>query len=349
MVKVEKATRVSGDVNVIICIPHSSRAGIRSVTTQEPGAAGAGLLGAGVTGAPAESPLPGTEAVLAKAGAENFPVALRLLPRRYRQHLMAVYLFARTTDDIGDLAPVAERPGMLAALEADLQRLYAGLGSPDPAAAASGSQSPAGEPRLAAVRGLAGTITECGVPMALFGDLIRANQQDQVVSRYETFDDLLGYCRLSANPVGRIVLYVFGRFSGARAELSDSICTGLQLAEHWQDVAEDLRAGRIYLPMQDLRHYGCTERDLAAPHASPQVRRLIEFEVARTRELIDEGAPLISGLRGAARAAVAGYVAGGRAALAAIAAADYDVLAGPPRPGKCRTAAELANAFTRAR
>src|SRR5271166_892672 len=180
MVKVEKATRVSGDANVIICISLSRRAGIRNVTSQEPGAAGAGLLGARVGGAPAGSLLPGTDgplardAVLAKAGAENFPVALRLLPRHYRQHLMAVYLFARTTDDIGDLAPVADRPGLLAELEADLRRLYAGLGSPDTAAGATGSQSPSGEPKLAAVRGLAGTVAECGIPIALFRALIRA-------------------------------------------------------------------------------------------------------------------------------------------------------------------------------
>ena len=154
---------------------------------------------------------------------------------------------------------------------------------------------------------------------------------------------------LSANPVGRIVLYVFGSFSPPRAELSDSICTALQLAEHWQDVAEDLHAGRIYLPAQDMDTFGCTEQDLAQPSAPPQVRKLIAFETRRAKALLDAGAPLIGTLRGTARAAVAGYVAGGRAALAGIAAADHDVLRATPRPRKRRMAAELALAYVRGR
>ena len=177
------------------------------------------------------------------------------------------------------------------------------------------------------MRALRPAVTECGIPVQPFLDLIQANRQDQVVARYPTFDDLVGYCRLSANPVGRIVLYVFGSFSETRAELSDSVCTALQLAEHWQDVAEDLRAGRIYLPAEDMDRFGCTEEDLAGASTPAQVRELLAFEVARARAMLDVGAPLIGMLRGAARAAVAGYVAGGRAALAAIAAADYDVLA----------------------
>jgi squalene synthase HpnC len=279
-----------------------------------------------------ESPAAAPQAVAAKAGSENFPVALRMLPRTYRRHLMAVYVFARTADDIGDQAPPAQRLRWLADLEADVRALYSG-----------------GQPTLAAVAGLRRTVTQCDIPMQPFIDLIRANQQDQVVKRYETFEDLAGYCRLSANPVGRIVLYVFGSFSADRAEQSDGICTGLQLAEHWQDVAEDLRAGRIYLPLTDMAAHGCSEHDLAAPHASPLVRELMAFEVRRARSLIDTGAPLIGTLGGAARAAVAGYVAGGRAALAAIRAADYDVLAVTPRPGKARTVIELARAFARGR
>ena len=274
-----------------------------------------------------------TEAVAAKAAFENFPVALRMLPRTYRRHLMAVYVFARTADDLGDQAPAAERLRLLAELETDIRALY----------------NSSGEPALPAVAGLERTVVECEIPMRPFIDLIRANQQDQVVRRYETFEDLAGYCRLSANPVGRIVLYVFGCFSADRAEQSDYICTGLQLAEHWQDVAEDLRAGRIYLPLTDMAAHGCGEHDLAAPHAAPFVRELMAFEVGRARSLIDTGAPLIGTLRGPARAAVAGYVAGGRAALAAIQAADYDVLATTPRPGKARTVLELARALARGR
>jgi squalene synthase HpnC len=287
----------------------------------------------------------GTELLAAKAADENFPVALRLLPARHRRNLMAVYGFARTTDDLGDLAPPGDRLRLLAELEADLRRLYLSLGAD--AAAASGAAT--GEPRLSAVRGLAQTVAECAIPVQPFLDLIEANRQDQVVTRYQTFDDLLGYCRLSANPVGRIVLYVFGSFAPRRAERSDSICTALQLAEHWQDVAEDLRAGRIYLPLDDLACYDCTERDLAGGQAPPRLRALIAFEVGRARALLDAGAPLVGMLRGAPRAAVAGYVAGGRAALAAIAAADHDVLAATPRPGRVRTAAEFLLAIARGR
>ena len=281
----------------------------------------------------------------AQAGHENFPVALRLLPARYRRHLMAVYAYARTVDDIGDEAPPADRLRLLAELEDDVRRLYPPAGRPG---APAGPGTP-GSPSLAVVAGLRESVADCGIPLAPLVDLIVANRQDQEVSRYETFADLLGYCRLSANPVGRIVLHVFGCHTAERAELSDLICTGLQLAEHWQDVAEDLRAGRIYLPQEDLRGYACTERDLAQAHAGPGVRALMAFEVRRARSLIDQGAPLIGTLRGAARAAVAGYVAGGRAALHAIAAADYDVLAAAPRPSGRRTVAELAGAWAKGR
>jgi squalene synthase HpnC len=277
--------------------------------------------------------------VAGKAAHENFPVAFRLVPRRYRDHLMAVYVYARTVDDIGDQAPPADRQRLLAEVEQDVERLFRDNG------AVHGTH----EAKISAVRGLSATVRDCGLPMQPLVDLIRANQQDQVVTRYQTFDDLTGYCELSANPVGRIVLHVFGCFDETRARQSDMICTGLQLAEHWQDVGEDLRAGRIYLPLDDLAEHGCAEADLAAPSAGPAVRKLMAAEVARANELIDSGAPLVGSLRGAARAAVAGYVAGGRAALAAIAAADYDVLAATRRPGRARTLAELLAAYVRGR
>ena len=193
----------------------------------------------------------------AKAADENFPVALRLLPGRYRAHLTAVYGFARSADDMGDEAPPDERLALLDELEADLGRLY----------------QPGGEvPRLPVIRALAPAVAQCAIPAQPFLDLIQANRQDQVVTRYQTFDELLAYCRLSANPVGRIVLYVFGAATPPRERLSDLVCTALQLAEHWQDVAEDLRAGRVYLPGEDLDRHGVTEAGLAAPSASPQVR-----------------------------------------------------------------------------
>jgi squalene synthase HpnC len=278
-----------------------------------------------------------------KAAAENFPVALRLLPRRHRDHLMAVYRYARTVDDVGDEAPVSERQGLLAELDEDVLRLYAGLGEHGVPAA------PASQPRYPAVRGLAAVVTDCHIPMQPFRDLIAANQQDQVVTRYETFDDLLGYCVLSANPVGQIVLYVFGCSTPERIQLSDAICSGLQIVEHLQDVAEDYRAGRIYLPAAEMRAHGCTEEDLAGQTEPTRLRRLIAAEADRAAALINAGAPLIGQLRGSARVAVAGYVAGGRAALAAIAAADFDVLAATPRPAKSRTALELLKALVRGR
>jgi squalene synthase HpnC len=302
-----------------------------------------------------------TAGAAAQAGAENFPVALRALPARYRRHLMAVYRFARTVDDIGDAtlptapatsappaggAPSAddhpagghsaddpgERLRLLDELDDDLGRLYRGQAS-----------------RLEVIGQLAATVAECGLPSQPLRDLIQANRQDQLVSRYQTFDDLAGYCELSANPVGRIVLYVFGVHTPRRAALSDHVCTALQLAEHWQDVAEDLRAGRIYVPAEDLQRFGCRPQDLAEPAAGPGVRALMSFQVARASALLSAGSPLIATLRGAARLAVAGYVAGGRAALAAIEDADYDVLAATPRPAKRRLAAELARAYTRGR
>jgi squalene synthase HpnC len=286
----------------------------------------------------------------AQASAENFPVALRLLPRRYRGHLAAVYGFARSVDDMGDEAAPQERAALLDELEADVGRLYRmvsrGSGRPGaPTASGREDEGPAGPPRLSVVRALAPAVVACAIPAQPFCDLIAANRQDQVVSRYATFGDLEDYCRLSANPVGRIVLHVFGAATPEREALSDRVCTALQLAEHWQDVAEDLRAGRIYLPQEDMERFGCTEDDLAAPRAAPKVRALMAYEERRARCLLDTGAPIVGTLRGAARLAVAGYVAGGRAALAAIAASGHDALRATPRPGKARVAAEMVRAY----
>jgi squalene synthase HpnC len=359
VVRPRKATSASSDGRVIICFSIESCAEIWNVT-RDGMRISAGFL-EGTQGVPAAA-----DALALRATRENFPVALRFLPGRYRRHLMAVYGFARTADDIGDQAPAGDRLRLLDELQADLIRLYAqrvnggeggagpfgsggsgGYGGKNAGTVGHGGQ--AEQPRIDVIRALGPAVAECGIPMQPFVDLIRANQQDQVVSEYRTFDDLLGYCRLSANPVGRIVLYVFGSYSEPRAEQSDAICTALQLAEHWQDVAEDLRAGRVYLPADDMERYGCSARDLAAGSAGPPVRALIAFEVARARALLDTGAPLIGSLRGAARAAVAGYVAGGRAALAAIAGADYDVLSGTPVARRRRVAGELALAYTRGR
>ncbi|GAA4191845.1 squalene synthase HpnC [Microbispora amethystogenes] len=245
---------------------------------------------------------------------ENFPVASRLLPRGYRRDLMAVYGFARYVDDAGDEADPAERPALLDAVEADLGRLYAG-----------------GVPRLPAVRALAPLVARRAVPSAPFLHLVEANRRDQVVRRYDTFAQLLGYCELSANPVGRIVLHVFGLATPERARLSDLVCSALQVIEHCQDVAEDHARGRVYLPAEDLRRFGAGEADLAAAHASPRLRRVIALQARRAATLLDEGMPLLETLRGFARTAVAGYVAGGRAQLVALERRRHDVLGGAPR------------------
>src|SRR5215469_10624610 len=330
---------ISGDEHVIVCIKSSAHAQIEIMTRDRAAAEATLAHPRGRTVLPANPATAGPPdaAMAGKAAAENFPVALRMLPRRHRDHLMAVYSYARTVDDIGDEGAPEQRLALLADMAEDLRRLYAPPGSD------------AARPRHPAVRGLATVVTDCAIPMQPFLDLIGANQQDQLVTRYQTFDELLGYCRLSANPVGRIVLDVFGCSTPERVELSDSICTGLQIVEHLQDVAEDFQAGRVYLPAEDLRSYGCTEEDLADSATPPQLRRLISFEADRAGSLISQGAPLVGQLRGAARAAVAGYLAGGRAALAAIAAADYDVLAATPKPAKSRTIRELASAMLRGR
>ena len=297
-------------------------------------------------------------AAAAQASGENFPVALRLLPGRYRRRLEAVYGFARAVDDMGDEAPPGERAGLLDGLEADLGRLYQfqdpalreqPAGGPGPAHAPESEGPALAGPQIGVVRALAPVVGECAIPQQAFADLIRANRQDQVVSRYPAFSDLVAYCRLSANPVGRIVLHVFGMATPDRMILSDQVCTALQLAEHWQDVAEDFRAGRIYLPAEDLERFGVAEADLAAASAGPQLRALMTFEVERARQLLDQGAPLVGNLRGFARVAVAGYVAGGRAALAAIADAGYDVLCATHKPRRGRLAREMLRAYAAGR
>lgn len=235
---------------------------------------------------------------------------------------MALYGFARTVDDIGDTAS-GDRLALLNAVSAELDRVF-------------GSQTP-DDPLYTR---LAATVRECGLPREPFDRLVEANRQDQVVRRYETFADLLEYCTLSADPVGRLVLGIFG-VSDKRAEaLSDRICSALQVLEHCQDVAEDVRAGRIYLPARDLDRFGVTEQDLLADRAGTPVRALVAFEVQRAVSLLDEGAPLVGILTGTARVAVAGYVAGGRATAQALAAAGFDVLASTPRPTRGRTALE---------
>jgi squalene synthase HpnC len=274
---------------------------------------------------PAEGLLPGESAVLPLARQENFAVAARVLGRETGRHLMAIYGFARLVDQLGDEAG-GDRLALLDALEAELERVYSG------------------EPEHPIMRTLQLSVRERSLPRGAFERLIAANRRDQVQARYATFDELVDYCTLSADPVGELVLHVFGVATPERIALSDRVCTALQLVEHWQDVAEDFAAGRVYLPAEDMARFGVTDADLGAsdesslagsgPRTGGRLRALMAFEVGRARALLDEGAPLVGTLGGRARFAVAGYVGGGRANAEAIVRAGYDVLAGPPRAAK---------------
>jgi squalene synthase HpnC len=256
--------------------------------------------------------LPGEDAILPLAAGENFTVASLLVGRRTRRHLQAIYGFARLVDQLGDEV-AGDRLALLDVLERELD-----------------------DPHHPLLVRVADFVQETGAPREPFLRLIEANRRDQRIARYSTFDELVEYCTFSADPVGELVLYAFGAATPERIALSNRVCTALQLAEHWQDVAEDFARGRIYLPAEDLVRFGVDDAQLGAAHASPELRALLLFEVARGRRLLDEGAPLVRTLHGRARIAVAGYVGGGRAAFEAIEAADYDVLAGAPKAGKAR-------------
>ncbi len=242
-----------------------------------------------------------------KARNENFPVASHLLARDVRANLMAIYGFARLTDDLGDEAE-GDRLAHLDWLEAELDR--AGVGD-------------ATHPVL---RQLTPVIRGRALSLEPFRDLIEANRMDQRVTRYRSFGDLVDYCMLSAAPVGRLVLAVFGVQTAARMALSDEICIGLQVVEHLQDIGEDARRGRIYLPTEDLERFGCSEADLLRPEGSPALRRLVAMQVGRARGLLAAAVPLAASLRFRPRTAVVGFGAGGMAALDSIERAGYDVL-----------------------
>jgi squalene synthase HpnC len=266
---------------------------------------------------PAPDPTLDAAAILGQSGAENFPVASVLLPRRVRSHLLALYGFARLADDIGDEAP-GDRLAQLDWLETELDRAFAGTAT---------------HPIF--VR-LMPTVRACDLPIEPFRALIAANRVDQSVARYETFEDLLGYCQLSAVPVGRLVLAVFGAQSPAQVALSDDVCAGLQVVEHLQDVAEDAGRGRIYLPGRELRASGVGEDELRAASASPALRRVVAVQAARATRLLASGPLLARSLPLQPRIAVAGFTGGGLAALDAIRRSRYDVLATAARPSAGR-------------
>jgi squalene synthase HpnC len=264
----------------------------------------------------ATATFPSPESIQARIGGENFVVASALLGP-YARHLRAIYGYARLVDELGDSA-TGDRAALLDDLEAELELAFAG------------------SPRDLLMQRLARTIRDCDLPRDPFLRLLAANRRDQEQPVYEAFADLVSYCELSANPVGELVLHVFGVATPDRVALSDDVCTALQLVEHWQDVGEDAVRGRIYLPSEDRERFGVTVEDLRASTTGEPLRRLLAFECARASDLLASGAALTASLRGRARLAVAGYIAGGRAALDALTAAEYDVLGGSPRPSRRR-------------
>jgi squalene synthase HpnC len=257
---------------------------------------------------------------LKTADGENFPVALRLLPAALRRDLMTVYDVARAIDELGDAA-LGDRSALLDAYAADLRRVWV-----------------SGDPHAPGLKRLVATVADHDLGVEPFLDLIAANRLDQVQSTYSTWSDLRHYCTLSADPVGRIVLAVLDASTPERVAWSDEVCTALQVLEHCQDVAEDRRAGRTYVPIIDLDHFGVTAAELDASQTSPAVRAVVRYEVARAERLLGSGPPLVRSLRGAGRVAVAGFVAGGLATADALRQADFDVLRVTPRPSKADTA-----------
>ncbi len=262
-------------------------------------------------------------ALAQQASAENFPVALRILPKRPRDRLGRIYGYARFVDDLGDEAP-GDRLALLDRVEQDVHALYAG------------------QPRLSVIQALQPVVAAGDVPIQPFLDLIEANRVDQVVRGYEDFDDLLAYCRLSAAPVGRLVLHVAGAATPANLADSDQVCAALQVLEHCQDVREDAAMGRVYLPASELGG-----ADLTAATTAPALRAVLRTQVERSEQLLLAGRPLVARLRGWAKLAVAGYVAGGLATADALRAGDFDVLAGHLGPSRSRTALRAAALLVR--
>ena len=255
------------------------------------------------------------DAVMAKASGENFPVTLRLLPGGLRRHLEAIYGYARLVDDLGDEYP-GDRLSALDWADSELDALFAG------------------SPRHAVFRRLGPLVHSLHLPRRPFDELLAANRLDQHKARYQTREELLDYCALSANPVGHMVLAVFESATPERIAASDAVCSGLQILEHLQDVAEDARAGRVYLPAEDMARFGCSIEDLSAPEAGAGLRGLVAYESGFARELVEQGIPLVRSLTGYARLAISGFVAGGLAGLDAIEKAGFEVLGGTRQAGR---------------
>lgn len=255
--------------------------------------------------------------------AENFPVAMRVLPAGHRDRLRRIYAVVRHIDDLGDEVP-GDRTTLLRAFDQDLTVLDEG-----------------GVPSTPCLRSLRSVMHECPLPAGALHDLVRANLLDQQKHTYPTFHDLLGYCALSADPVGRLVLAAFDARDPALTPLSDRICSALQVLEHCQDVAEDHDAGRIYLPTDDLHRAGITDGDLRSPRHRSALRAVVLIQVHKARAMLREGEPLLGRLHGWGRLAVAGYLAGGLATAAALDHAHGEVIDQAPRPGRLETVHQL--------
>jgi squalene synthase HpnC len=277
---------------------------------------------------------------LARGHYENFSVASWFLPRRLHQHFFNVYAYCRISDDLGD--EVGDPQVALALLdrwEEELRTMYRRLDTPQP-----GGEGGPTHPVFVA---LAETVREFGIPQHEFSNLLTAFRQDQTVSRYESFDDLLGYCRNSANPVGHLVLYLCGYADQERQQLSDYTCTALQLANFWQDVAVDFRKGRIYIPLEDLRGYDVAEQVIAEGKATAGFLDVMCYEVARAREWFARGLPLEGKVSAELALDIELFTRGGQAILNAIEGQGYDVLKSRPTISKSRKFALLARALVR--
>lgn len=260
---------------------------------------------------------------------ENFPVGSFLVPKRLRAHVHRIYAFARIADDIADERRDA---ALLAAYRGDF---LSHLGGGEP------------ERPLPLFADLAETIAELDLPIVLFTDLLDAFAQDLTVQRYADEAELLAYCRLSADPVGRLVLRVFGHSDPALDALSDQICTGLQLLNHLQDIRSDLvERNRIYFPGDDLARFGVTEDALRAERADPAVRALIQHWLDRTVGMFARGWPLTAAVGGRLRLELRAIVGAACRAALRIREADHDVLAGRVRLSRFDHVAALAAAFT---
>ncbi|MCL4402989.1 MAG: squalene synthase HpnC [Acidobacteria bacterium] len=261
---------------------------------------------------------------------ENFHVVSFLLPRRLHQDFYNVYAYCRWADDLGDeMGDPAQSLRLLSWWAELLDAMYAGKAS---------------HPVFVALRG---TVARYQIPREPFADLIRAFVQDQTVTRYPTRASLLEYCRYSANPVGRLVLYLCGYRDAERQRLSDATCSALQLANFWQDVAVDLEKGRVYLPLEDLEQNGCPLDDVLRLRATPAFRAAMRDAVAWARELFEEGLPLAGMLHGRLAVDIDLFSRGGMRVLEKIARQDYDVLSRRPAVSKGERVLLLARSVAR--